>query len=80
MIDPRQSLEAGQQLHGRKCPAMPVGLRAGGAAMNTLGASFECELRGDAVIEEYGRVADGQRICISGQQKALDGGSVGGQS
>ena len=37
MIDPKEFLEAGQQLHGHKCPAMPLGLRAGAAAMNKLG-------------------------------------------
>ena len=37
MIDPKEYLAAGQQLHGHKCPAMPLGLRAGAAAMNKLG-------------------------------------------
>jgi formylmethanofuran dehydrogenase subunit E len=37
MIDPNEYLEAGQLLHGHKCPAMPLGLRAGAAAMNALG-------------------------------------------
>lgn len=37
MIDPKEFLEAGQALHGHKCPAMPLGLRAGAAAMNRLG-------------------------------------------
>ena len=37
MIDPKEYLEAGQLLHGHKCPAMPLGLRAGAAAMNKLG-------------------------------------------
>ncbi len=37
MIDPNEFLAAGQQLHGHKCPAMPLGLRAGAAAMNKLG-------------------------------------------
>lgn len=36
MIDPKEFLTAGQQLHGHKCPAMPLGLRAGAAAMNLL--------------------------------------------
>lgn len=36
MIDAREFLKAGQQLHGHKCPAMPLGLRAGAAAMNAL--------------------------------------------
>lgn len=37
MIDPHQFLEAGQQFHGHKCPAMPMGLRVGATAMNALG-------------------------------------------
>lgn len=37
MIDPKDFFEAGLLLHGHKCPAMPLGLRAGAAAMNALG-------------------------------------------
>jgi len=37
MIDPQDYLKAGQQFHGHKCPAMPLGLRVGAAAMNALG-------------------------------------------
>lgn len=37
MIDPKLFYEAGLLLHGHKCPAMPMGLRVGAAAMNTLG-------------------------------------------
>ena len=37
MIKPHEYLAAGQLLHGHKCPAMPLGLRAGAAAMNALG-------------------------------------------
>ena len=36
MIDPKEFLKAAQHLHGHKCPAMPLGLRAGAAAMNAL--------------------------------------------
>jgi formylmethanofuran dehydrogenase subunit E len=36
MIDAKGFLKAGQHLHGHKCPAMPMGLRAGAAAMNAL--------------------------------------------
>ncbi len=39
MIDPRTYLEAGLTLHGHRCPAMPMGLRAGAAAMNRLGVA-----------------------------------------
>lgn len=37
MVDPKRFLEAGQTFHGHKCPAMPMGLRVGAAAMNKLG-------------------------------------------
>ena len=37
MIDPKSYFEAGLTLHGHKCPAMPMGLRVGEAAMNKLG-------------------------------------------
>ena len=36
MVNPKDFLEAGLRLHGHKCPAMPMGLRAGAAAMNAL--------------------------------------------
>lgn len=37
MIDATDYYEAGLALHGHKCPAMPMGLRVGAAAMNALG-------------------------------------------
>ncbi len=37
MINPQEWLELGQKFHGHKCPAMPMGLRVGAAAMNALG-------------------------------------------
>jgi len=37
MIEPKEFLETGQAFHGHKCPAMPMGLRVGAAAMNKLG-------------------------------------------
>jgi formylmethanofuran dehydrogenase subunit E len=36
MEDLKELLEIGVKFHGHKCPAMPMGLRAGMAAMNTL--------------------------------------------
>jgi len=36
-INPEEWLEFGQKFHGHKCPAMPLGLRVGAAAMNELG-------------------------------------------
>jgi len=37
MVNPNDWLEFGQKFHGHKCPAMPLGLRVGAAAMNKLG-------------------------------------------
>jgi formylmethanofuran dehydrogenase subunit E len=37
MTNPKEWLEFGQKFHGHKCPAMPMGLRVGAAAMNALG-------------------------------------------
>jgi formylmethanofuran dehydrogenase subunit E len=37
MVNPHEWLEFGQKFHGHKCPAMPMGLRVGAAAMNALG-------------------------------------------
>ena len=37
MINPKDDYEQGLALHGHKCPAMPMGLRVGAAAMNALG-------------------------------------------
>ena len=36
-INPEEWLEFGQRFHGHKCPAMPLGLRVGAAAMEKLG-------------------------------------------
>jgi formylmethanofuran dehydrogenase subunit E len=37
MVNPQDWLEFGQKFHGHKCPAMPMGLVVGAAAMNKLG-------------------------------------------
>lgn len=37
MITVKDYLETGLVFHGHKCPAMPLGLRSGAAAMNALG-------------------------------------------
>ena len=37
MTNAKDFLEVGRQFHGHNCPAMPLGLRAGAAAMNVLG-------------------------------------------
>lgn len=37
MMNAKDYFEVGIKFHGHKCPAMPLGLRAGAAAMNVLG-------------------------------------------
>ncbi|MEJ2678561.1 MAG: FmdE family protein [Gemmatimonadota bacterium] len=37
VVDPKAFLDMGLQFHGHKCPAMPLGIRAGAIAMNRLG-------------------------------------------
>lgn len=49
MIDYNEYYEAGLKFHGHKCPAMPMGLRVGAAAMNKLGVE---------------RAKDGQLIAL----------------
>lgn len=51
MINPKEFLKAGQQLHGHKCPAMPLGLRAGAAAMNALAVARAKDKDLFAVVE-----------------------------
>ena len=51
MIDAKEYLEAGLNLHGHKCPAMPLGLRAGVAAMNRLGVGRSKDKELSAVVE-----------------------------
>ena len=49
MTNPKDFYEHGLALHGHKCPAMPMGLRVGAAAMNKLGVE---------------RAKDGQLIAL----------------
>jgi formylmethanofuran dehydrogenase subunit E len=51
MIDPKEFLAAGQLLHGHKCPAMPLGLRAGAAALNALGVERAQDGQLEAILE-----------------------------
>lgn len=51
MIDPKDFLAAGQLLHGHKCPAMPLGLRAGAAAMEALGVDRARDGQLEAILE-----------------------------
>ena len=51
MIDPKEYLAAGQLLHGHHCPAMPLGLRAGAAALNALGVERAKDGQLEVVLE-----------------------------
>lgn len=51
MIDPHDYLEPGLILHGHRCPAMPLGLRAGALAMNTLGVERSGAGALEAILE-----------------------------
>ncbi len=51
MIQPNDYFEAGLKLHGHRCPAMPLGLRAGAAAMNRLGVERAADSQLMALIE-----------------------------
>lgn len=51
MIEPKEFLKAAQHLHGHKCPAMHMGLRAGAAAMNALGAPRARDVELLAILE-----------------------------
>jgi len=51
MVDAREFFEAGLTLHGHKCPAMPLGLRAGAAAMNKLGVPRSSDKTLMALVE-----------------------------
>lgn len=46
MTDAKEWLDIGQKFHGHKCPAMPMGLRTGVAALNALGV----ERTGDSAL------------------------------
>jgi len=50
-MDPRDFLSAGQLLHGHKCPAMPLGLRAGAAALEALGVERSADGQLEAILE-----------------------------
>ncbi|MBN2800823.1 MAG: tRNA CCA-pyrophosphorylase [Deltaproteobacteria bacterium] len=55
MIDPNDYLDAALLLHGHRCPAMPLGLRAGAAAMELLGV----ERSGGKTLEAILELGDG---------------------
>jgi formylmethanofuran dehydrogenase subunit E len=54
MINAKCFVETGMAFHGHKCPAMPLGLRAGVAAMNALGVQH-CQDKELHAISETGK-------------------------
>lgn len=59
MQNPKEWLEFGQKFHGHKCPAMPLGLRVGAAAMNALGV----DRTGDSAL--VARLDLGENHCAT---------------
>ena len=51
MVNPKDYLKIGQEFHGHKCPAMPLGLRVGAAAMNKLGVERAKDSQLVAILE-----------------------------
>ncbi len=51
MINSKDYYESGLLLHGHKCPAMPMGLRVGAAAMNALGVERSTDGQLMALVE-----------------------------
>ena len=51
MMEARDFVETGMAFHGHKCPAMPLGLRAGVAAMNALGVQHSQDKELHAISE-----------------------------
>jgi len=51
MVNASDFLEVGLKLHGHKCPAMPMGLRVGAAAMNKLGVDRATDGQLMALVE-----------------------------
>jgi len=51
MISAKDFFDDGLKLHGHKCPAMPLGLRAGAAAMNKLGINRTGDSEWLALVE-----------------------------
>lgn len=51
MMEARDLVKIGMAFHGHKCPAMPLGLRAGVAAMNALGVRHSQDKELHAISE-----------------------------
>ena len=51
MIEAKDYYDHALALHGHKCPAMPLGLRAGAAAMNALGVTRSADTQLLALVE-----------------------------
>ncbi len=74
MMDPKEWLEFGQKFHGHKCPAMPLGLRAGAAALNALGV----ERTGDSALIAYVDLGDDHcATCYGDGIQVITGATFG---
>ena len=60
-MDTNKFYEAGLLLHGHKCPAMPMGLRAGLAALEALGV----ERAADGLYFGYRDIRDARGKLVS---------------
>lgn len=74
MVDPKDYLEMGMKFHGHKCPAMPMGLRVGAAAMNKLGV----ERTGDGEWEALVEIGDDHcATCFADGVQVITGCTLG---
>jgi len=74
MTNPQEWLTFGQKFHGHKCPAMPMGLRAGAAAMNAL----DVERTGDSALLAYLDLGDDHcATCYADGVQVISGCTFG---
>lgn len=74
MVDPKEWLEFGQKFHGHKCPAMPMGLRVGAAAMNKLGV----ERAKDGQLAAFIEIGDAHcATCFADGIQVITGATLG---
>jgi len=74
MVNPKEWLEFGQKFHGHKCPAMPMGLRVGAAAMNKLGV----ERAKDGQLVAFIEIGDGHcATCFADGIQVITGATLG---
>jgi len=73
-INPSDYYDSGLKLHGHKCPAMPMGLRMGAAAMNALGVERAQDGQLFALVE----TGEGHLLsCLTDGVQAITGCTYG---